>query len=212
MTLYPIHLHLEGKVCVVIGGGNVAERKVTGLRAAAARVRLVSPTVTPALQKLAELGEAEWFEETYQAGHLDGAFLVMACTNSREVNADVTRDAQARNLFVLCADDPDAGNFISPTVIRRGELLLTVSTGGGSPTLAAVLREQLESDFGPEWAALTALIGEMREIVKTNPDEAGRKDAIRRVIEDKTVRGLLAQGKRLEAETRIRKCLSSSLE
>jgi len=212
MSLYPIHLHLEGRTCVVIGGGQVAERKVSGLRAAGAKIRLVSPIATPKLQEIADSGEAEWRREPYQNQHLDGAFLVMACTDNRAVNAAVTADAQARNIFVLCADAPDAGSFISPTVIRRGDLLLTVSTGGGSPTLAAVLREQLENEFGPEWAALTALISEMREIVKTNSDEAGRKAAVRRVIEDKTARDLLAQGKQLEAETRIRKCLSSSSE
>lgn len=196
----------------MVGGGKVAERKVMGLRAAGAPVVMIAPELTPALQALAAQGEIEWRREGYGMGHLDGVFLVMACTNNREVNAAVTCDAQERGLLVLCADDPEAGNFVSPTQITRGELMLTVSTGGGSPTLAALLRERLEAEFGPEWADLTALLGAMREIVKTNPDEAGRKAAVRRVLDDAEVHALLASGNRLEAETRIRECLSSSSE
>ena len=173
---------------------------------------VVAPEATVALQALAAEGEIAWRREAYRAGHLDGAFLVMACTDSREVNAAVTREAQSRNLLVLCADDADAGNFISPTQITRGGLMLTVSTGGGSPTLAAVLRERLEAEFGPEWADLTEIIAALRGQVKTYPEEAGRKAAVRRVLDDAEVRALLLAGKQLEAETRIRECLSWSSE
>ncbi len=212
MNLYPIHLQLHGRRCLVVGGGKVAERKVSGLRAAVASVVIVAPEATPALQTLAAEGEIEWRREVYGTGHLDEVFLVMACTDSREVNAAVTREAQERNLLVLCADDPMAGNFVSPAQVTRGDLMLTVSTSGGSPTLAAVLCERLEAEFGPEWVELTAILGAMREIVKTNPDEAGRKAAVKRVLTDAEVHRLLAAGKRSEAETRIRLCLSSSSE
>lgn len=212
MNLYPIHLQLQSRRCVVVGGGKVAERKVIGLRSAGASVVIIAPEATPALQALAEEGEIVWRREWYGVGHLDGVFLVIACTDSREVNLAVTREAQERNLLVLCADDPTSGNFVSPTQITRGDLMLTVSTGGGSPTLAAVLRERLEAEFGLEWADLTAILGAMREMVKTNSSEAGRKAAVRRVLDDAEVHALLASGKRLEAETRIRACLSSSSE
>ena len=212
MRLYPIQLNLAGRTCVVVGGGRVAERKVSPLRAAGASVRLVSPEATLALQSMAEKCEIELRREAYRPEHLAGAFLVLACTDRREVNAQVTKDAQERHVMVLCADDPDAGDFVSPTQITRGDLTLTVSTGGNSPTLAAVLRERLESEFGPEWGALTEIVGRMREIVKTNPDEAGRRAAVRRVIEDAEVHALLRAGDTLEAEARARECLSSSSE
>ena len=212
MDLYPIHLHLQGRRCLVIGGGGVAARKVAGLRAAGADIILVSPDAAPALQAMAEDGGIEWRREVYGTGHLDGVFLVMACTDDRAVNADVTREASERNLLVLCADDPEAGSFVSPATVRRGGLLLTVSTGGAGPTLAAVLRERLETEFGPEWAEMVAIIGAMREVVKTNPGEAARKAAVRRVLDDALVRDLLRAGQRLEAETRIRQCLSLSSE
>lgn len=212
MDLYPIHLHLQGRRCLVVGGGGVAARKVAGLRAAGADVLLVSPDAAPALQTMAERGEIAWRRELYGTACLAGVFLVMACTDSREVNAAVTREASERGLLVLCADDPGAGSFVSPATVRRGDLLLTVSTGGAGPTLAAVLRERLEAEYGPEWAEMVEIVGSMRESVKTNPGEAGRKAAVRRVLDDAPILELLRAGERLEAETRIRQCLSSSSE
>ena len=212
MDLYPIHLNLQGRRCLLVGGGAVAARKAAGLKAAGADVFLVSPSAAPALEAMAQAGEIEWRRDVYGTSHLDGVFLVMACTDNRAVNADVTREASERNLLVLCADDPSAGSFVSPASVRRGDLLLTVSTGGAGPTLAAVLRERLEAEFGPEWAEIVKTIGAMREIVKTNSDEADRKAAVRCALDDAEVHELLRAGKKKEAETRIRRCLSSSSE
>ena len=161
---------------------------------------------------MAKKGEIEWRREPYGTAHLDGVFLVMACTDNRDVNAAVTREASERTCSCCAPMTPDTGSFVSPATVRRGDLLLTVSTGGAGPTLAAVLRERLEAEFGPEWAEMVEVIGAMREIVKTNPGEAGRKAAVRRVLDDAPVHELLRTGKRLEAETRIRQCLSSSSE
>ncbi len=211
MGLYPISLNLEGRLCLVVGGGKVAERKIKALRAAGASVRLVSPDATPNLQAMAEGGKIDWRRDAFDAGGtgtLDGVFLVLACTNNREVNAELTRNAQAHGLLVLCADDPEAGNFVSAAQVTRGDLILTVSTGGGSPTLAAVLRERLETEFGPEWAQMVEIIGRQREFVKTNSDEAARKAAVRRVLDDPEVRRLLIDGNVLEAEAQIHACLS----
>lgn len=212
MDLYPVNLNVRGRTCLVVGGGAVAERKVAGLLAAGAAVSVVSPKLTATLQARADAGEVAWQPKPYGTGHLGGVFLVLACTDNRAVNAQVTREASERGLLVLCADDPEAGSFVSPTVIRRGPLTLTVSTNGGSPTLAAVMRERLEADYGPEWGPLTAAIGALREIVKTNGSEAERKAAVRRALEDPDVHRLLAEGRQLESETRIRQCLSSSSE
>ncbi len=200
---------------MVVGGGKVAERKIKSLLAHGALVRVVSPDATDALQALAEDGRIDWRRERYPAGgtgaHGD-VFLTMACTDDRAVNAAVTRDAQARQGLALCADDPDAGNFASLAQITRGDLSLTVSTGGGSPTLAAVLRERLEAEFGPEWSELTALIGRHRNTLKAIRSEAERKAAVRRVLDDPEVHALLLDGKHLEAEARIRQCLFLSSE
>ena len=212
MNLYPISLNLTGRVCLVVGGGNVAERKVKTLLKSGASVRLVSPEAIPTLQMRAQNAEIEWKRDCYGTADLNGVFLVMACTDNRAVNAEVTRTAEAQHLLVLCADDPDAGNFVSVAQITRGDLVLTVSTGGGSPTLASVLRERLEAEFGPEWVELVKLISKQREFVKTNSDEASRKAAVRRVLDNTEIRSLLIAGKNLEAEARIRECLFLSSE
>ena len=211
MSLYPVSLNLQNRLCLVVGGGRVAERKTKALLNAGANVRLISPDATPNLQALAADGSLDWRQAAYAPGGtetLDGVFLVMACTDNRAVNAEVVSEAAARQLLILCADDPDAGNFVSAAQITRGDLVLTVSTGGGSPTLAVVLREHLEAEFGPEWAKLVEMIGKQRDIVKTNPTEAARKEVIRRVLDDPKVHQLLRDGNLLEAETRIRACLS----
>ena len=211
MNLYPINLNLTNRLCLIVGGGKVAERKTKTLLTQNAQVRLVSPDATPALQALAANGKLVWRREPYDAGGtgaMDGVFLVMACTDNRTVNAEVTRQAQERNILVLCADDPDAGNFSSLAQITRGDLMLTVSTGGGSPTLSAVLRERLEAEFGPEWAELVEMLGKQREFVKTNPSEAARKAAVRRVLDNAEIRRLILSGDHLEAEALIRTCLS----
>ncbi len=211
MSLYPISLNLTNRLCLVIGGGKVAERKIKSLLAAGASLRLVSPEATAGLKAMAADGRIDWRREAYAADGTDardGVFLVMACTNSRVVNAEVTRNAQAQQLLILCADDPEAGNFQSAAQITRGDLVLTVSTGGGSPTLAAVLRERLEAEFGPEWAELVEMLGKQREFVKTNSEEAARKAAIGRVLDDAETRRLLLAGDLEEAEARIRICLS----
>ncbi len=208
--LYPIHLHMRSRRCLVVGGGPVAERKAAGLGQAGGSVVVVSPQVVPMLQARAQAGEIEWLQESYEERHLDGVFLVFACTDNRAVNASVMRDAQARGLLTLVADDPESGDFVSPTVMRRGGLLLTASTQGNSPTLTAVIRERLEAEFGPEWAELTALIGDARGLLQSNRDDASRKAAVRRVLDDAQVHQLIQDGRQLEAGARVRECLSSS--
>lgn len=212
MKQYPIHVDLQGKRCVVVGAGAVAERKVAALRECGAAIRLVAPQATRGLQRLAAEGLVTWMRYLYNAAHLDGAFLVIAATDLREVNAAVARDAQARNILVCRADDPAGGNFASPAQVARGDLVLTVSTSGNSPTLAAALRQRLEDEFGPEWEDLTALLGSLREQVKGAGDEAARRAAVGRVIDDPAVWDGLRAGKFLEAEARARECLSSSSE
>ena len=212
MKRYPIHLDLQGRRCVVVGAGAVAERKVAALRECGAVVRLVAPQATPELQRLAEDGELTWMRSVYHEAHLDGAFVVIAATDLAEVNEAVARDAQARNLLVCRADEPAGGNFTSPASVTRGDLALTVSTGGNSPTLAAVVRRRLEAQFGPEWVALTALLGGLRPDIQRAGDEASRRAAVARVIDDPALWERLRGGNLLEAEARARECLSSFSE
>ena len=157
-VLYPIFLNLDGKRCVVVGGGAVANRKARKLLQARAQVVAISPEVKPELESVA----TEVCRRPYREGDLEGASLVFAATNRREVNAAVTREARGRGIPVNVADEPSEGDFALPSVLRRGQLQLAVSTGGASPTLARRVRYELESAFGSEWAGVVEALGRAR--------------------------------------------------
>ena len=157
-VLYPIFLNLDGKRCVVVGGGAVANRKARKLLQARAEVVAISPEVKPELESVA----TEVRRRPYREGDLEGASLVFAATNRREVNAAVTREARGRGIPVNVADEPSEGDFALPSVLRRGQLQLAVSTGGASPTLARRVRYELESAFGSEWAGVVEALGRAR--------------------------------------------------
>ena len=143
-------LDLDGKRCVVVGGGGVANRKARKLLQARAEVVVVSPEVEPELESMA----AEVYKRPYSEGDLEGAFLAFATTDRREVNAAVAREGRERGVPVNVADRPTEGDFALPSTLRRGRLQVAVSTGGASPTLARRIRLELEEAFGPEWAGI----------------------------------------------------------
>jgi precorrin-2 dehydrogenase / sirohydrochlorin ferrochelatase len=149
-VLYPIFLDLSGRRCVVVGGGEVANRKTRKLLQARARVVVISPEIQPELESVA----VEIHRRPYSEGDLEGAYLAFAATNVREVNAAVAREAKERGVPVNVADRPSEGDFALPSTLRRGRLQVAVSTGGASPTLARRIRGELEGAFGPEWAGI----------------------------------------------------------
>ena len=150
VVLYPIFLDLSGQRCVVVGGGEVANRKARKLLQARAHVVVISPEIGAELESVA----VEIHPRPYRRGDLEGAHLAFAATDSREVNAAVAREARGRGVPVNVADEPSEGDFALPSTLRRGRLQVAVSTGGASPTLARRIREELEEAFGPEWAGI----------------------------------------------------------
>lgn len=141
---YPITLiHLESTLAVVVGGGIVGERKVSGLVAANAHVRLIAPTATPALLALAENDEIEWTQREYRSGDLAEAGIVFAATNVRAVNRAVTDEALERGLLVNVADAPAEGNFHAPAVHRTDEAIIAISSYAGRPGIATRLRARI---------------------------------------------------------------------
>jgi precorrin-2 dehydrogenase/sirohydrochlorin ferrochelatase len=173
-VLYPIFLNLDGKRCVVVGGGAVANRKARKLLQARAEVVAISPEVKPELESVA----TEVRRRPYREGDLEGASLVFAATNRREVNAAVTREARARGIPVNVADEPSEGDFALPSVLRRGQLQVAVSTGGASPTLARRVRYELESAFGSEWA------GVVEELDRARRDGRRAEEELEEVVEE----------------------------
>ncbi|HLM77194.1 MAG TPA: bifunctional precorrin-2 dehydrogenase/sirohydrochlorin ferrochelatase [Rubrobacteraceae bacterium] len=173
-VLYPIFLDLEGKRCVVVGGGEVANRKARKLLQARAKVVVVSPEVKPELASMA----AEVRRRPYREGDLEGAFLVFAATDAREVNAVVAREARERGIPINVADKPSEGNFALPSVLRRGQLQVAVSTGGASPALARKIRQELEDAFGSEWA------GVVESVRRARRDGRKAEEELKEVVEE----------------------------
>jgi len=162
MGFYPVLLELEGRRCVVVGGGPVGERKVEGLLAVGAAVTVVSPDVTPTLGALAQAGRITLVERPYRTGDLTGAALVFTALGDPHATAAVAADARRLGVWLNAADDPAHCSFILPAVVRRGPLTVAVASGGATPALTRALREHLESALGPEWGALAELAAEAR--------------------------------------------------
>jgi precorrin-2 dehydrogenase/sirohydrochlorin ferrochelatase len=156
--LYPIFLDLSGRRCVIVGGGEVANRKARKLLQARARVVVISPEIGAELESVA----VEIHRRSYREGDLEGAYLAFAATNSREANAAVAREAKERGVPINVADRPSEGDFALPSTLRRGRLQVAVSTGGASPTLARRIRGELEEAFGPERAGIVERLNTAR--------------------------------------------------
>jgi siroheme synthase-like protein len=209
---YPMMLNLQGRRCLVVGGGVVAARKVNDLRRCGAEVRVVAPVVTAALRRLADRGVIAWAERAYRARDLDGAFVAIAATDDPAVNRRVSEQAQRRGILVNVVDDPAWCTFIVPATVRRGDILIAISTSGRSPALAKRLRQQIEETVGPEYGRLADLLGRLRAPMKALlPNAAQRRRACEALL-DSDLLDLLRRGKMREAEKIARACLSSQAE
>ncbi|MBT9148678.1 MAG: glutamyl-tRNA reductase [Dehalococcoidia bacterium] len=161
-NLYPVFLDINTKRCVVVGGGHVAERRVKSLLECGAMVKIISPELSLNLELMAEEKLIEVVKRDFCSGDLEGAFLAIAASDKTEVNRSVVEEARRRELLVDSSTEPTEGNFILPSVVRSGGLAIAISTSGGSPTLARMIREELEQSLGPEHATLIKLVSEVR--------------------------------------------------
>ena len=199
-TGYPAILLLDGRLAVVIGGGPVAERKVRTLREAGAKVRLVSDGVTRRLRDLADSGEIELVERRYARGDLVGAVVAVAATDDEEVNRGVYAEATEAGIPVNVVDNTALCTFIAPSIVRQGDLVVAISTGGAAPALAVRIRERLEREFGEEYARFLELTAELRETVDIPGDQDDRAKAWYRVIDSDVLD--LVRGGDMEAARR----------
>ena len=161
-THYPVFLDLAGRLVVVVGGGPVAASKIAGLLAASARVRVIAPALTPELQTMANEGRVEHITRPYAPADLADADLVICAGDDEALNALVWHDATAAHLWVNVVDDPPHCTFIAPSIARRGDLTVAVSTGGKAPALAVRVREQIKQLIGDEHAQFLELAGRLR--------------------------------------------------
>lgn len=165
MPLYPVNLKITDRPCLVVGGGTIAARKVGSLLFCGARVRVVSPEAGEDIRQLASVGKIEWQQRAYRTGDLDGVFLAIAATDRPEVQRQISDEAARLPTLLNSVDDPDVCDFQVPSQLRRGELLITVSTGGASPAFSKQIRDQLETEFGWEYGAAVTLLARLREMV-----------------------------------------------
>src|SRR6202041_177111 len=177
MPLFPISLKLRGRLCVVVGGGVIAESKIQSLLAAEAHVVVVAPEVTESVAAWAHAGQIEWQARKFAAEDLCGAFLVVAGTSSPQVNHEVFRQCEAERILCNVVDDPEFCHFYYPAVVRRGALQIAISTEGQSPALAQRLRKELEAQFGPEYEGWLEWLGAARQFLRSegkDPEETKR--------------------------------------
>ena len=166
MAYYPIFLELKGRPCVVIGGGQIAYRKAQALVSCGAKVTVVSPRLGTGLQRLARTKKVRWHKQAFQAIHLKGAQLVIAATDDQSVNEQAAAEAERRGIWINVVDQPRLCSFILSSVVRRGKLVLAISTGGVSPALAKWIRKDLQVHYGPEFDRLLRGMAQVRGKVK----------------------------------------------
>ena len=174
MKFYPLNLDVENKPCVVIGGGQVALRKIYGLLAAGANVKVIAPEVCAEVEELSKRGEISLTREKFSEELLGDEIILIAATNNPEVNRQATAAARAKKILVNDVDG--GGNFNVPSTIQRGDLLLTISTGANSPAFSKFIRQMLELELGENFGAgLEIISARRREVKKLLPNPQARK-------------------------------------
>ncbi len=181
MRTYPIMLNVRGRLCVVVGGGNVGLRKVTGLREAGARVRLVSPE----LENSAGLEGVEIVRAAYDRGQLAGALLAFACTDDPDVNAHVYADARQAGVLINVVDKPEQCDFYAPATCGAGDVVVAVGTGGSAPALAGVLAKELARHLPERIGEFAAALDEVRAFVHAHEPVLDKRMAIMKFVAGK---------------------------
>ena len=198
MKYYPIHLDIRDRNCLVVGGGAVGTRKVNTLLTCGARVTVVSPAPAPQLKKLAAEGSIILRARAYRSADLKDMFLVIGATDDEKLNRQISEDAEQISILCNIADRPEACNFILPSVVQRGDLVITVSTSGQSPALAKRLRRKLEEQFGEEYADFLLLMGAIRKKLLGQAHEPEAHKALFNQLIDSDLVELLQQSKKEE--------------
>ena len=200
-SLFPMFLKLEGRECLVVGAGKVGEPKIGGLLETGARIRVVALDASPTVREWARAGKIELELRAFTADDLDGAFLAVVATNSRTLNERIYDEAQRRSVLCNVVDVPDLCDFFYPAIVRRGDLQIAISTAGQSPSLAQIIRKQLEKQFGPGYAAWVAELGETRKLILASDLDKERKlDLLHSLASREALEAALAETPELAAK------------
>ena len=204
---YSVTLNLSGTFCTVVGGGQVALRKVQALLAEGAEVTVISPALIPELAAMQD--RFVWMKNSYKDGLLEGSFLVIAATDQRDINQQIAQWCQENQVLVNVVDSKKESNFIVNAAVKQGDLLIAVSTNGISPAVSRTIRQELEQQYGPEYATMLELIAQARaEAMKTIKDDAKRRQFLQSLA-DMGLPAMLRQEAKEDVEKRVKLCLSS---
>ncbi len=206
MSSLPINLDIHNRMVVVVGGGVVAARKCSAILAAGGRLTVIAPTLDPSLAEWYDQGLLSHLAREYARGDLAGAFLAFAATDEAHVNRAVAEEAQSRAILADIADAPDLCSFTLPAVMRQGELQIAVSTGGKSPALARLIRQQLERRYGKEYGTALAVMGKIREKLLTEKGNSTYNKEIFNELADR-LPVLIRDGTTAEIETMLKNLL-----
>jgi precorrin-2 dehydrogenase/sirohydrochlorin ferrochelatase len=201
---YPVNLVVAGRPCLVVGGGQVARRKIESLIACGAAVTVVAPKIDPAIKTQG----AQTHTRPYERGEAQNYRLVIAATNDPAVNRQVYEDAEAAGVWINTADEPDNCSFTLPSVVRRGPITIAVATGGRSPAMATWLRDCIEARLGEEYVTLLELLSQEREAIKAQGRSTEGLDWLSAL--DSNMLELVRAGRIDQARERLQACLSSS--
>ncbi|MCX7965076.1 MAG: bifunctional precorrin-2 dehydrogenase/sirohydrochlorin ferrochelatase [Syntrophorhabdaceae bacterium] len=188
---YPVFLDVRERLCLVVGGGKVAERKANLLINCGAKVRVVAPTVSKRLIKLNTIGKIEIINRNYQKDDLKGAFIVFAATDSKEINREIKKDASEMGIMVNVVDDPEFCDFIVPSIVKKGPVTIAISTSGTLPLFSRIFKDEIKKALTDKHIQYVKLIGNLRKIIiKEITDPKKRKkimDEIKRSDMDELV-------------------------
>lgn len=201
MNGYPVVLKVENRRCVVVGGGQVATRKVTTLLDAGAQICLISPAISPTLQQLADAGRIELRRVAYRPDHLAEIkpFLVIAATDNPAVNQQVAADAERLNSLVNVVDAPSHSDFTNMATIQRGPIVVGIASGGTSAALSAYIKAQIEAILGPEIEILAGWMGEARVGIQASNLNQPERAALWQKVLDSPILDLLQNGDSVSA-------------
>jgi siroheme synthase-like protein len=193
MGYLPIFMNLDGRRCVVVGGGEVAERRVAALLEAGARVCVISPKLTAELQRLASTNAVEHLAREWKPGDLKDCLLAFAATDDLRVHRATAAEARAFRVPINVADQPELCDFITPSVVRRGELQIAISTSGASPALASRIRRDLQVTIGPEYETVTQIMRAARSYVRKRQQDSRERARILQAIAASNIAELVRQ-------------------
>jgi precorrin-2 dehydrogenase / sirohydrochlorin ferrochelatase len=174
-SMFPMFLKLAGRTCLVVGAGKVGEPKIAGLIESGAHVRVIALDATATVREWSQTGKIDLRLRAFRTDDLDNVFLAVVATSSRALNEQIYNDAQSRGVLCNVVDVPDLCDFYYPSVVRRGDLQIAVSTAGQSPSLAQKIRQQLEKQYGPGYASWVAELGETRRLILASDLDRERK-------------------------------------